>query len=250
MVTPMTAPSSTSVGASRPSATRARPASADDRGRRPLADLAPAALRHQHVEDADQARGQHRHLDRRQRIAVPAPVDDDPEGPGPLEHGRQDQGQLRGHREGDNVDDEMANAPEHQQRDDDAPGEDLGGQPAGGKRRHLQRIDEPAAAQPGEPPHDPVVGGGHRDGGPVAAGGKADREDGDEPDGGQQPPDTGGLEVPGQWRRRARGASPFPRLANARLDPDRMVGGGLRRPGGGVHGASGLLARGVPLSRR
>jgi hypothetical protein len=65
-----------------------------DRGRRPLAGLPPSALRHQHVERADQARGQHCDLDRRQRIAVPVPVDDGPEGPGPLEHSRQDQGQL------------------------------------------------------------------------------------------------------------------------------------------------------------
>jgi hypothetical protein len=43
-----------------------------------------------------------------------------------------------------------------------------------GKRRHLQHVDEPAAVQPGEPPRDPVVGGGHGDGGAVPAGDEAD----------------------------------------------------------------------------
>ena len=221
----------------------------DDRGRRPLAGLPPVALRHQRVEDADQARGQDRDLDRRQRIAVPAPVDDDPERPGPLERGRQDQDQLRHHRQGDDVDDEMANAPEHQQRDDDAPREDLGGQPGGGKRRDRHHAGEPAAAQPGEPAHDPVVGGGHRDGGAVAAGGEADHEHGDEPDGGQQPHDTGGLEVPGQWRRRAGGASPAPRVADARRDRGRLAGD-LRLAGGGVHEASGPVAAACAQPRR
>src|SRR5829696_6574196 len=118
----------------------------------------------------------------------------------------------------------MTEALEDEQRDDDAPGEDLGGQPAGGKRYYLQPIGEPAAAQPGEPAHDPVVGGGHRDGGAVPAGDKADREHDDEPNGGQQPPDTAGLEVPGQWRRRAGGASPPPRVADARRHSGRLVG--------------------------
>ena len=213
-----------------------------DRGRHPLAGLPPAALGHQHIEDADQARGQDGDRNRRQRIAVPAPVDDHPEWPGPLEQGRQHHGHHRGHPEGERVDDEMAKALEHQQRDDGAPDEDLGGQPGGRERRDRHHAGEPPAAKPAEPPHHPIVGGGHRDRGAVTAGGKDDREDGDEPDGGQQPPDTAGLEVPGQWRRRARGASPPSRLATARRDPGRLVGS-LRRAGGGVHLASSVAAR-------
>jgi hypothetical protein len=216
----------------------------DDRRGRPLAGLPPATLGHQRIEDADQAGGEDCDLNRRQRVAVPAPVDDHPERPGPLDHGRQEQGHLRDHREGEDVDDEMAEAPEHQQRDDDAPGEDLGRQPAGGKGRHREHAGEPAAAQLGEPAHDPVVGGGHHDGGAVPAGDKADREHGDKPDRGQQPADTGGLEMPGQWRRRAGGSPPTPRLANAGRDLNWMVGN--LRCVGGVHGASGPVAAGVP----
>jgi hypothetical protein len=50
--------------------------------------------------------------------------------------------------------------------------------------------------------------------------------------------------MPGQWRRRAGGSPPTPRLANAGRDLNWMIGN--LRCVGGVHGASGPVAAGVP----
>jgi len=148
------------------------PRHGDDPDRCPFPGVAPAAFRDQSVEQGDQGCGQEGDLDRRQRVAVPAHLDADPERPGPLERGRQQDGRVERHVDDDEVDDQVAEALEHQQRNEDAPGERPDRPPAPEDRGVAGRTGEPGAAQPGEPPHHPIVGGGDGQRRTVPAGGE------------------------------------------------------------------------------
>ena len=130
----------------------------DQAGRDPLAELPPAAHRDQGVEHADQGRGEDRDRPRRHRPAGPAAAQLDPEGPRAVHRGQPDHQQDR--QEGAHEHDQVAEAPQHQQRDHGRPAQrlDHAGRPGGGDDRlHQRRSGREGAARPATaPPRRPT----------------------------------------------------------------------------------------------
>jgi hypothetical protein len=205
-------------------------------GRDPLAGVAPATLGDQRVQDGHQDRREEGDLQRRQRPATPARLDDHPERPRAA-HGRSHHvgSEHDHHAHEDKQDDQVPEAPKRQQRQhqpghqcvEDPPGTEAGQRPPG----HPQ----PRRIEPSQPPHHRVIGDSDGDGGAAHAAAKDHDRQRDQPDRGQQPPDPADLQVTRQrgWLSRRPAAAhrpehPWLHPRAARLG--RLVCGHVHRP--------------------
>ena len=212
----------------------------DQPGHQPLAEIAPATLRHQRVQHRHQAGGQEGDLHRRHRPATPARLELHPERTRPPSDHAQDNREKASELHHDPPDDQVPPAAQDQQhqqqpveqRVQHPPGSDAGQTPQG---RHQPRPD-----QAGQPTHHRIIHHGDRHRRAPQATGEDRQSQPDQDHRRHQPADPAGLQPIGQRRGRP-GRPPPPRR------PDRLAQAGVHRQGaagwpravcGHVHGPS------------
>jgi len=195
------------VGAATPRYSWATATTATHGGGHALAGLAPAALRHQAVQDPDQQHGQGRQLLGGQRPGVPVDPERHPERPRPLDQrGQQILHDEAQHHPGAQHHQQLPQAPQHQQGRQQPPQQDGDGGPGAEGGQGLHRPGQAGAAQPGQPAdHRGVHGGDGQAGAAPAVDEDHHRRHGQD-HGRDQPAEPAGLEVVGQRWRLAGGA--------------------------------------------
>ena len=137
----------------------------DQRGHGPLADVAPAALRHQRVQHPHQGDRQGSDLHRRHRPTAPTGPHLHPEGTRPVRD--QPNTDARNHQlRDDHQDDQMTEASQHPATPAPARTTTPRASPTSPQRPAPPERRQARCPQPGRPPHDRVIDNGDRDGGP------------------------------------------------------------------------------------
>ena len=192
----------------------------DQHRRRPFADVATAARRHQRIQHSDQRRRQDTHLYRWHRPATPARLDVHPERSWSM-NDRSDRDGVDHHDQlgSDHQHNEMAEAAKHQQGHDQPRPQHRDRHPRPDLGETLEHRRQARYLQLGQPPHDRVVDDRHRHGRAAHSPSEDDDRQGHEHHRSDQPTQSGGLHVMRQrWR-------PTGRATAARRSDDPQPGG-------------------------